>query len=386
MMISIVDDFQSVPRFSKALALTLIVLYACNVLFGERADQFLALYAGYTFGVRFCLWNVFTSAFYSSNAASALLGATSSLAAGRYFEPIWGSMEFAKFVAITALGSGVLCYASVLAVYAATLNETVMYNSYWCGFDGVVGAFLVALKQLTPESPVAACGVSSGARLKHAPFAFVCVAVVLRCVLMSDCRSLPFVVYGALVAWLYLRFYQPQRHVDAALVGDLGNPDFTFASFFPDIVQPPIAIVANTIYRVVAPCCCRNRSVILPVTADEQRHGDGGSSRYSYAANPAKGRTLSKTSASSAAPFDRSSSPASAAAGMLGSPSDTQRWRARAQRELEERLAQLAAENDDLEGDGDDQDDDDLLLISDDDGDDDDVVVDVDHDESAVEA
>lgn len=44
----------------------------------------------------------------------------------------------------------------------------------------------------------------------------------------------PFVLFGILVAWVYLRFYQ--REKAGGTVGDM-SPEFSFASFFPEPVQ-----------------------------------------------------------------------------------------------------------------------------------------------------
>ena len=48
---------------------------------------------------------------------------------------------------------------------------------------------------------------------------------------------------GMVVAWVYLRFYQRQNGTKEK--GDMSD-SFTFASFFPEVVRPPIAILANT--------------------------------------------------------------------------------------------------------------------------------------------
>ncbi len=48
-----------------------------------------------------------------------------------------------------------------------------------------------------------------------------------------------------LVSWVYLRFYQRQSGGNGTEKGDMSD-SFTFASFFPEVVRPPIAILANT--------------------------------------------------------------------------------------------------------------------------------------------
>lgn len=51
---------------------------------------------------------------------------------------------------------------------------------------------------------------------------------------------------GLIVSWVYLRFYQ--RHSNGSR-GDSAD-SFTFASFFPAILQPIISILVNPIYKI----------------------------------------------------------------------------------------------------------------------------------------
>jgi len=59
-------------------------------------------------------------------------------------------------------------------------------------------------------------------------------------------HSLPHTVFGFFVGWIYLRFYQSKGDVR----GDL-NESFAFATFFPEILQPPIRLVSNMFYKIL---------------------------------------------------------------------------------------------------------------------------------------
>jgi len=50
---------------------------------------------------------------------------------------------------------------------------------------------------------------------------------------------------GIVISWTYLRFYQ--RHSN----GSRGDPaeNFNFASFFPNVLQPAISVVANSMFE-----------------------------------------------------------------------------------------------------------------------------------------
>ncbi|BFZ10529.1 hypothetical protein BsWGS_13568 [Bradybaena similaris] len=51
-------------------------------------------------------------------------------------------------------------------------------------------------------------------------------------------------VSGLVISWVYLRFYQKQSDGNR---GDMAD-NFSFASFFPSQLQPPIAVFANTVF------------------------------------------------------------------------------------------------------------------------------------------
>lgn len=60
---------------------------------------------------------------------------------------------------------------------------------------------------------------------------------------------------GAIVSWIYLRFYQ--HHPNGR--GD-SSESFTFVSFFPNVTQPFISLLVNPIYN----CCLRAGVVKTP--------------------------------------------------------------------------------------------------------------------------
>lgn len=52
---------------------------------------------------------------------------------------------------------------------------------------------------------------------------------------------------GSLSAWLYLRFWQAHPN------GSRGDPaeHFSFAHFFPNVLQPPVAVLCNSIFDML---------------------------------------------------------------------------------------------------------------------------------------
>merc|ERR1711988_1422897 len=64
--------------------------------------------------------------------------------------------------------------------------------------------------------------------------------------------ELLFAFNGILVAWVYLRYYQPR---EASTAGD-PSADFTFAALFPAPVRPPLSAIGEASFTIVSLCGC----------------------------------------------------------------------------------------------------------------------------------
>lgn len=92
-------------------------------------------------------------------------------------------------------------------------------------------------------------------RVKHFPSIFVLANTISGIVVGTD-TALVLAWLGFLTSWTYLRFYKTQTDISSASTG--GNrihgdasETFAFAYFWPDVVQPPIAVVADSIYNAL---------------------------------------------------------------------------------------------------------------------------------------
>lgn len=132
-------------RLSKAIAAALAALCALTALLpGARA--YLALVPGRTLP---CVWNLLTSSFVTSHPVKALAEICALLALARLVEPVYGSAEFLRLVLVSAAGAGAATFAAAYVLYVASpaKDARVLYSQY-CGFHGVVGALLVAARQV----------------------------------------------------------------------------------------------------------------------------------------------------------------------------------------------------------------------------------------------
>ena len=74
---------------------------------------------------------------------------------------------------------------------------------------------------------------------------------------------------GFLTSWAYLRFFKKQTDFSSTGQGDIiikgdASETFAFASFWPDIVQPPIAALADGIYNALVAV-----RVLTPFSAED---------------------------------------------------------------------------------------------------------------------
>lgn len=136
------------------------------------------------------------------------------------------------------------------------------------GSIALQAAFLVAFKQLVPEHTVTFLKGILKVRVKHFPAIFLIANTLSGFILGTD-SALVLAWGGFFTSWIYLRFYKPQVDLSgtgtapSTLRGD-ASETFAFAYFWPDVVQPPIAVVADTIYNTLVAF-----KILKPFSAEE---------------------------------------------------------------------------------------------------------------------
>ncbi|KAG0033267.1 hypothetical protein BGZ82_006191 [Podila clonocystis] len=166
------------------------------------------------------------------------------LGCGKYLERAWGSREFFKYLAITSVGSMVALYITCLFEYTVRGNEDLLYGTTAYGMACVLAGFLVGFKQLVPEHLVTLWGVFS-VRVKNLPIIFVSYLIIEALITRSQVELL-MAVYGMLISWVYSRFFKVQDGIR----GDRSET-FSFASFFPEAVQPPVKTLSNIVFGIL---------------------------------------------------------------------------------------------------------------------------------------
>ena len=126
---------------------------------------------------------------------------------------------------------------------------------YIQGSFALQGAFLVAFKQLVPEHTVTILKGIAKVRVKHFPAMFLVGHTISGFVIGTD-TALVLAWAGFFTSWTYLRFFKKQTDFSSTGAGEIiikgdASETFAFAYFWPDIVQPPIAALADGIYNAL---------------------------------------------------------------------------------------------------------------------------------------
>ncbi|XP_074628880.1 transmembrane protein 115-like [Acropora palmata] len=232
-------DASVVVKFSCA---TVCLLYLLT--FADKSVYpSLAVTPGFIIPPHFRIWTLVTGCFTEYRIWNVVLDIGVFVLCGQLLEPLWGALEFLKFVFILDVGTSLLTSAVCVIAYVATF-DTEMWFIQFGGMTGILAGMMVAFKQIKSEQELIG---SLGLRIKHVPSIVVLVYCVL-CII----GILPFILLvmansGTLIGWVYLRFYQPRCK---GVKGDLSD-SFSYASFFPEAVQSPVNAVSTIVFNLL---------------------------------------------------------------------------------------------------------------------------------------
>ncbi|CAG8190237.1 unnamed protein product [Penicillium olsonii] len=233
-------------------------------------------------------WTLATATFVEQNIFTVLLNSATIFYGGKYLERAWGSREFSKFIAVIAVipcvlmipiylfwsalgGSSSTSYVSE-ARFSPQLNQRPSLTQI-CGGVSIQASFLVAFKQLVPEHTVTIFKGLVKMRVKHFPALFLLLNTISGVAFGTDTAAI-LAWLGILTSWSYLRFYKRQPDLTgtsstgSGIKGD-ASETFAFACLFPDIMQPPIAFVADQVYTLLVAV-----KILQPFSEDDIASGN----------------------------------------------------------------------------------------------------------------
>lgn len=199
-------------------------------------------------------WTILTSTFVEQNIVTLLVNGGTVYFGGRYLERAWGSQGFAIVLLITSIIPKLITIPTYILWGIVTGNYTRALTPITGGIT-TQAAFLVAFKQLVPEHTVSIYKGVIKMRVKHFPAIFLALNTISGILFGTD-TSLLLAWYGLVTTWIYLRFYKRQPDLSGSSTDGLGlkgdaSETFAFATFFPHVVQAPIAAVCDQIFDLL---------------------------------------------------------------------------------------------------------------------------------------
>lgn len=136
------------------------------------------------------------------------------------------------------------------------------------GLAGYLAAVSVAVKQAMPDHVLMKTPLGKFTN-RNVPLTLLCLSALMSMAGLIRVAYCTMFWTGLVVSWIYLRFYQ--LHANGSR-GDLAE-GFSFSSFFPNVVQPPVAALGNAIFSVLV----RVRVCKRPVRRYDMSGGGPGS-------------------------------------------------------------------------------------------------------------
>ena len=206
------------------------------------------------------------------NVVTLLVNGATIFFGGKYLERAWGSKEFGRVVLVATLIPNLTAVPLYIAWGAIMGNPTRALTPITGGIT-LQATFLVAFKQLVPEHTVTILKGIIKMRVKHFPALFLLLNTISGLLLGTDTAAVLSWV-GLLTAWTYLRFYKTQPDMSSSTTGARGlkgdaSETFAFAMFFPDVMQPPVAIVCDQMYILLT-----NLKICTPFSNEDIASGN----------------------------------------------------------------------------------------------------------------
>nr|CAG4636193.1 EOG090X06Q3 [Eubosmina coregoni]SVE69814.1 EOG090X06Q3 [Eubosmina coregoni] len=223
-----------------------LCLFGYFISFSDSAVRYLTVTPGYVFPPGFRIWTIFTHFFIEFHFWEVIVDIVTVGLCGKLIEPLWGKMEMLTFFILINTSVAFFGTFFYLVLYMATINTDVLFEVHIHGLAGYIAAVSVAVKQMMPDHIVVRTPLGKMTN-RNVPLTASLLALFFYLVGLLEGTYPTMFVTGAVIGWLYLRFYQ--RHSNGSR-GDMAD-NFTFASFFPTVLQPPIDIFSRGMYNLL---------------------------------------------------------------------------------------------------------------------------------------
>ena len=205
----------------------LLVFFGYFLSFIPSGTPYITVTPGYVLPPNFWVWTYLTHTFVEFHIWDVLADVIVVILCGKLLEPLWGAMDMLIFFVVINLGVAIVTSFTYLVIYFATKNEDYLFETYIHGLAGYIAGFSVAVKQVMPDH-VLVTSPFGKLRNTHIPMLLVAVVITLRLLGALD-GPYPFMfIWGIVISWIYLRFYQKHSNGNR---GDMAE-NFSFARYY----------------------------------------------------------------------------------------------------------------------------------------------------------
>ncbi|KAH8687759.1 eukaryotic integral membrane protein-domain-containing protein [Tricladium varicosporioides] len=199
-------------------------------------------------------WTFLTTTLVENNVFTFGIAGITIFYGGRYLERAWTSAEFAKFLVVATLIPNILCFGTLVILFAIT-GEMSWTLTTINGTIPLQISFLIAFSQLVPSHTVTLFKGIVSLRVPRFPLLHILAVFLLALTPILSAASFFLVINGFWVSWTYLRFYKSafpdlEASQSTTLRGD-ASESFAFSEFFPDPIKPLIASISNEIFKIL---------------------------------------------------------------------------------------------------------------------------------------
>jgi len=158
-------------------------------------------------------------------------------------------LEMMTFFFVTNIGVAVLCAFFYYFLYMCTFNTELLFQVHIHGLSGYLAGVSIAVKQVMPDHILARTPIGKITN-RNIPLSVFGLTFIMWAVGMVEGSYCTMFGTGLVVSWVYLRFYQVHSNGSR---GDFAD-SFAFATLFPNVVQPPVSVLSNTVFSLLVKC------------------------------------------------------------------------------------------------------------------------------------
>jgi len=226
-------------------AVSIIVLLSYCLSYSESAILALSVTPGYFWPPHFWLWTAFTHCFLEIHWWEVLVDIVTVVLVGKLLEPLWGTLEMVIFFGIVNSGVALVAAVFYYFLYMVTFNTELLFEVHIHGLAGYLAGVSVAVKQAMPDHVIYRSPVGKITN-RNIPLACFLLTFIMWAIGLVEGSYCTMFGSGLVISWIYLRFYQ--LHANGSR-GDTAD-SFSFASFFPNVMQPPINACFSILVRL----------------------------------------------------------------------------------------------------------------------------------------